>query len=404
MEWPPPPRPSSPASSTAFVISSTNRGMPSVRSMMSCRMFAGSELVAATRSIMASTSRRVSRLIVRAVTCGCPIQGDSNSGRKVMISSTGRFAIRFTVRPNSSRLVGSVQCASSKTISTGFLRASVSSAHRALLAFFAGVAAVLGRVWDNVRRSAAIACRQRAARPGRGRGLRHQGIEFVELCLHCVVLGKAGGTFHLADDGKEGAVCALWRTEIPQSCMRFGGKAFEQRGRQSRFADARLTGEQNHLPFASLCLRPAPQEQFEFFFRPTSSVTPPACRASKRLSTEHGRSAAHARTGPSTPFRSFAPRSLSSNRLPTSLRVFSAITTLFGSAMPCRRAARLGVSPTIVCSWEAPEPIRSPTTTRPVAMPTRVYRGAWVFRPPTAATNSSPARTARSASSSCACG
>ena len=38
--------PSLSASSTAFVISSTNSGMPSVRSMMSCRMFAGSELVA----------------------------------------------------------------------------------------------------------------------------------------------------------------------------------------------------------------------------------------------------------------------------------------------------------------------------------------------------------------------
>ena len=47
---------------------------------------------------------------------------------------------------------------------------------------------------------------------------------------------------------------------------------------------------------------------------------------------------------------------------------------------------------------------RSPTTTRPVAMPTRVCRGAWVFRASTAATNSGPARTARSASSSCACG
>jgi hypothetical protein len=40
------------------------------------------------------------------------------------------------------------------------------------------------------------------------------------------------------------------------------------------------------------------------------------------------------------------------------------------------RAARFGVSPTMACSWEAPEPMRSPTTTRPVAIPTRVCRGA----------------------------
>src|SRR4029077_12786242 len=49
-------------------------------------------------------------------------------------------------------------------------------------------------------------------------------------------------------------------------------------------------------------------------------------------------------------------------------------------------------------------PIRSPTTTRPVAMPTRVCSVAWIFRSLTAATNFSPARTARSASSSCAWG
>jgi hypothetical protein len=43
---------------------------------------------------------------------------------------------------------------------------------------------------------------------------------------------------------------------------------------------------------------------------------------------------------------------------------------------------------------------RSPTTTNPVAIPTRVCSGAPDFSPPTAAINSSPARTARSASSS----
>jgi hypothetical protein len=38
------------------------------------------------------------------------------------------------------------------------------------------------------------------------------------------------------------------------------------------------------------------------------------------------------------------------NRLPTSFRVLSAITTPFGSAIACKRAARFGVSPTIACS------------------------------------------------------
>jgi hypothetical protein len=34
----------------------------------------------------------------------------------------------------------------------------------------------------------------------------------------------------------------------------------------------------------------------------------------------------------------------------TSTTMLSAITTLFGSATPCNRAARFGVSPTIACS------------------------------------------------------
>ena len=138
--------------------------------------------------------------------------------------------------------------------------------------------------------------------------------------------------------------------------------------------------------------------------RPTSSVNPLACRASKRLSTEAGRNAAHARTGLLMPFRSCAPRSCRSKRLPRNLRVLSAMTTVFGLARLCRRAVTFGVSPTTACSCAAPYPIRSPTTTSPVAMPTRVCSGAIVLSTETAAISSSPARTARSASSSWACG
>ena len=69
-----------------------------------------------------------------------------------------------------------------------------------------------------------------------------------------------------------------------------------------------------------------------------------------------------------------------------------------------RRAARFGVSPTMPRSSISPDPIRSPTTTSPVAIPTRVCSEARVLRPVVAAISSSPARIARSASSSCACG
>lgn len=53
--------------------------------------------------------------------------GGSNSGRYVIISNTPREHIRSTDRPTASRLVGSIQCTSSKIISTGLERDSASS-------------------------------------------------------------------------------------------------------------------------------------------------------------------------------------------------------------------------------------------------------------------------------------
>ena len=60
-----------------------------------------------------------------------------------------------------------------------------------------------------------------------------------------------------------------------------------------------------------------------------------------------------------------------SNKSPASRRVVAAITTVFGAAADCSRAARFGVSPTTLRSCASPAPMSSPTTTRPVASPTR---------------------------------
>ena len=87
---------------------------------------------------------------------------------------------------------------------------------------------------------------------GRGRGLRQQSIELVELRLRFVVVHQAGGAFHLADDRIKRAVRVLRRAEIAQARVRLGGEAFQQRGREPRFADARLARQQYHLAFAGL--------------------------------------------------------------------------------------------------------------------------------------------------------
>src|SRR5262245_34083244 len=60
-----------------------------------------------------------------------------------------------------------------------------------------------------------------------------------------------------------------------------------------------------------------------------------------------------------------------SNIRPTSRRVLAEITTSPGAATACSRAARFGVSPIAARSRLSPAPTCSPTTTSPVAMPTR---------------------------------
>src|SRR5262249_41657675 len=83
-----PAAPSPLASKTAFAISSTNSGTPSVRSIMSRLMLSDRELFPVTQSIIASISRSPRRLRLSAVTLGRPIHGGSNSGRYVTMSNT----------------------------------------------------------------------------------------------------------------------------------------------------------------------------------------------------------------------------------------------------------------------------------------------------------------------------
>ena len=81
------------------------------------------------------------------------------------------------------------------------------------------------------------------------------------------------------------------------------------------------------------------------------------------------------------------------------------ITTVSGMAAASRRAARLGVCPSAVCSRVAPALTNSPTMTKPVAIPIRVLKGSLrVRRFATLRLSASAARTARSALSSCALG
>ena len=81
--------------------------------------FDGQRFAPSTLSINVELSRRPNRLNLNEVTCDSPVQGGSNSGRQVTIINTGNRRTRSVTRSSSSSEVESIQCASSKTNSTG---------------------------------------------------------------------------------------------------------------------------------------------------------------------------------------------------------------------------------------------------------------------------------------------
>ena len=87
--------------------------------------------------------------------------------------------------------------------------------------------------------------------------------------------------------------------------------------------------------------------------RPTSGVAPER-NASKRLSIPLSPMTRHADCGSAKPASACGPRSARSNSPPTCRRVASAMTSVFGAASACSRAARFGVSPTTPRSCAAP--------------------------------------------------
>jgi len=100
----------------------------------------------------------------------------------------------------------------------------------------------------------------------------------------------------------------------------------------------------------SLRRRKAPQRfPYPHAYGSETAATPPNGHVRQERATETDFRPGRRCGGPAITLRSFAPRCSSSNRLPSNFCVLSAMTTVFGSAIACRRAARFGVSPTTAC-------------------------------------------------------
>ncbi len=391
-----------------LVSSSTNNGTPSVRARICSRISAGNALPPADRSTRVMPSRRPRRASASVVTCASAGQGGVNSGRAVTRSSNGSVGARATVRVNSSSEVGSIQCASSNSISTGCSRRQPRQLRQQRLE-----RPLLAPLRREVRETVFVAGRDRhplgdepdllgaGVRPG------EQRFELGQPRFRHVLAAEARGVLELGDEGMERARLMVRRAEIAQPRVRLARRAAAASPAPDAICRCRVRrsapppGPRRPWPAASgAAIAPALRRG-----RRAGSARA-ARNASKRLSAALPRTTRAAITGAPKPLSSTAPRSTYSNRPPVSRRVLGAITTAPGSASACSRAARFGVSPTTACSCASPEPTRSPTTTRPVAMPTRTCNGAaaTVSSPATFSTSFSAARTARSASCSSARG
>ena len=121
-------------------------------------------------------------------------------------------------------------------------------------------------------------------------------------------------------------------------------------------------------PSPASCLCPAPKQEFGFLL----AIDERRLGGTQRLEAalepvlpQHPPSAL--RLGKA--FQVLEPKIIQRENRSRPTRVLSAITIVFGSASASSRAARFGTSPRTSFSLEVSDPIRSPTTTRPVAMP-----------------------------------
>ena len=307
-------------------------------------------------------------------------------------------------RPNASRLEGSAQCASSRTSRTGDCARSPRPGLSEPPSFFAASETGRGPNRYSGRRSAYLG--EKHGIFSGGGGHRKQRVELVERRLRVLFLREPGAPGQMADDRVERGVSMLRRAEKAQPRIRLTCKPLQKGRGEPRLADARFAREQDDMPLPFLRLDPGTKQKPNLLFATHERAEPAGVQ---RVEPARLGALAHHRPGerrPGDALSSCGLRSSSSNRSPSSLRVTSAMTTPSGGAIFCSRAARFGVSPTTAGPRASSDPTRSPTTTIPVAMPNRACSGAWaaVLSFGDASAISSPARTARSASCSCACG
>ena len=188
---------------------------------------------------------------------------------------------------------------------------------------------------------------QREVASSRVPGAASSARSLSSFCCRRVVARETGGALELRDHRIKRAVLVMRRAEIAQPGVRFvlrAAPAAPRSGATCRCPARRTAARPDPR-------RPSPAAQrrsssSNSSSRPTSGV---ACRSAaprsgsaRRFRRSRARRAAVRRN----PASVCGPRSARSNRPPICRRVPSAMTIVLGSARPCTRAARFGVSPT----------------------------------------------------------
>ena len=270
------PAPAAPASSTALVSSSTNSGTPSVRAAISPSTSGGRPRSPARRATIASVGPRPRRLSVSRVTCGCPPRAGWSSGRLVSSISTRAPAIRSRASPTSSSVVGSIQCASSSTISTGRRRGEPEE-----LLDQRGQRAGAPLLRGEVRRRVAAARvdpeqrrDQRRRLADVVRPLAQQRLELVELRRLGVGGLEAGGEAELLGHRPERGAGVVGRALVAQRRVLLALDRVEHGPDQPRLADAGLADQEHRLALAGRGLPPALEHERQLLVAPDHGRRP----------------------------------------------------------------------------------------------------------------------------------
>src|SRR6516225_5504341 len=178
------------------------------------------------------------------------------------------------VRSSNSREVGSIQRASSKTISTGCWRARPSSwrISASSVRSFLRWGLRFGSGWRSEAGNDSRSAMNATSSPGGAAGA-SKASSLSSLAAGWICRCEPGRAAELVDKREQRALLVIGRAEIAQTDMGLGLEAPFQLCSDARLADAGLAGDQHDLAVSGLGAGPASQQQIELLVAADKGVS-----------------------------------------------------------------------------------------------------------------------------------